>query len=83
VNAKYNKLWSEKDLDRLRALVVLPRSGTSVILEHSLKQIRKKARELGVPFQSEAELKTKRRQIFQNSIDGPRSRISARVSDDG
>jgi hypothetical protein len=45
--------------------------------------IKKKANDAGVPFPSEAELRAKRRRIFQNSIDGPRSRISARTSSDG
>jgi hypothetical protein len=43
-----------------------------VALKRSLSVVKLKARELGVPFQSEAELRAKRRRIFQNSTDGPR-----------
>jgi hypothetical protein len=84
VKAKY-KLWSEEEVDRLKALVASDASAlrASVILNRSLKQIKTKARELGVPFQSEAELRIKRRQIFQNSVDGSRSRIPARIIEDG
>jgi hypothetical protein len=41
-------------------------------LKRSLSVTKLKARELGIPFPSEAELRAKRRRIFQNSTDGPR-----------
>jgi hypothetical protein len=70
------KVWSESDAERLRALIASGASAirASVALKRSLSVTKLKARELGVPFQSEAELKAKRRRIFQNSTDGPRLR---------
>jgi GcrA cell cycle regulator len=83
VEAKY-KLWSEEDIDRLKALVTSGASAirASVILKRSLKQIKKNARELGIPFPSDADLRIKRRQIFQNSVDGPRARVAFRINRD-
>jgi hypothetical protein len=77
--APRKKVWSESDAERLKALVASGASAlrASVALKRSLSVTKLKARDLGVPFQSEAELRAKRRQIFQNSIDGPR--ISARL----
>jgi hypothetical protein len=40
-------------------------------LKRSLSVTKLKARELGIPFPSEAELRAKRRRILQNSADGP------------
>jgi hypothetical protein len=54
----------------------------SAILKRSLKQIKKKAREFGVPFPSDADLRTKRRKIFQNSVDGARARVAVRASEE-
>jgi hypothetical protein len=68
------KVWSESDAARLKALVASGASAlrASVALKRSLSVTKLKARDLGVPFQSEAELRAKRRQIFQNSTDRPR-----------
>ena len=68
------KVWSESDTARLRTLIASGASAlrASVALKRSLSVTKLKARELGVPFQSEAELRAKRRRIFQNSTDGPR-----------
>lgn len=68
------KVWSESDAERLRALIASGASAlrASVALKRSLSVTKLKARELGVPFPSEAELRAKRRRIFQNSTDGPR-----------
>ena len=68
------KVWSESDAARLRALIASGASAlrASVALKRSLSVTKLKARELGVPFESEAELRAKRRRIFQNSTDGPR-----------
>ena len=73
------KVWSESDAERLRALIASGASAirASVALKRSLSVTKLKARELGVPFPTEAELRAKRRQIFQNSADGPR--IGARL----
>lgn len=67
------KVWSESDAERLKALVASGASAlrASVALKRSLSVTKLKARDLGVPFRSEAELRAKRRQIFQNSTDGP------------
>jgi hypothetical protein len=51
-------------------------------LKRSLSVVKLKARELGVPFPSEAELKAKRRRIFQNSTDGPRLRAPLPIHED-
>jgi hypothetical protein len=77
--AARKKVWTESDAARLRALIASGASAirASVALKRSLSVTKLKARELGVPFPSEAELRAKRRRIFQNSTDGPR--ISARL----
>ena len=68
------RVWSESDAELLRGLIASGASAlrASVALKRSLSVTKLKARELGVPFPSEAELKAKRRRIFQNSTDGPR-----------
>lgn len=73
------KVWSESDAERLKTLVASGASAlrASVALKRSLSVVKLKARELGVPFRSEAELRAQRRRIFQNSTDGSRS--SARL----
>jgi hypothetical protein len=67
------KAWSDEDTARLRALVASGASAlrASVALRRSLSVTKNKARALGVPFPSEAELRAKRRRIFLNSTDGP------------
>jgi hypothetical protein len=52
-----------------------------VALKRSLSVTKLKARDLGVPFRSEAELRAKRRQIFQNSADGPPSRARLPINE--
>jgi GcrA cell cycle regulator len=83
MKAKY-RVWSEEELDRLKAVVASGASAlrASVILKRSLKQIKKKARELGVPFPSEADLRTMRRQIFHNSVDRPHASVPVRMNDE-
>ena len=78
------KVWSESDAERLRALIASGASAlrASVALKRSLSVTKLKARELGVPFPSEAELRAKRRQIFQNSTDGPRIRACSPIHED-
>ena len=68
------KAWTDQDVERLRALVGSGASAlrVSVILKRSLSMIKKKAHDIGAPFPSEAELRAKRRFIFENSINGPR-----------
>jgi hypothetical protein len=51
-------------------------------LKRSLSVIKLKARELGIPFPSEAELRAKRRRIFQNSTDGPYLRARLPIHED-
>jgi hypothetical protein len=51
-------------------------------LKRSLAVTKNKARELGTPFQSEADLRTKRRLIFKNSLDAPRASALVRISED-
>jgi hypothetical protein len=78
------KVWSESDAERLKALIASGASAlrASVALKRSLSVVKLKARELGVPFQSEAELRAKRRRIFQNSIDGQRIRAPLPINED-
>jgi hypothetical protein len=78
------KVWSESDAEQLRALIASGASAlrASVALKRSLSVIKLKARELGVPFQSEAELRAKRRRIFQNSTDGPRMSAPLPINED-
>ena len=82
--AARKKVWTESDAERLRALIASGSSAlrASVALKRSLSVTKLKARELGVPFQSEAELRAKRRRIFQNSIDGPRLCARLPIHDD-
>jgi hypothetical protein len=78
------KVWSENDAERLRALIASGASAlrASVALKRSLSVTKLKARELGVPFPSEAELRAKRRRIFQNSTDEPRLRTRLPIHED-
>ena len=82
--AARKKVWTESDAARLRALIASGASAlrASVALKRSLSVTKLKARELGVPFPSEAELRAKRRQIFQNSTDGPRIRARLPIHED-
>jgi hypothetical protein len=82
--AARKKVWTESDAERLRALIASGSSAlrASVALKRSLSVIKLKARELGVPFPSEAELRAKRRRIFQNSTDGPRHCARLPIHDD-
>jgi hypothetical protein len=77
------KVWSESDAERLKALVASGASAlrASVALKRSLSVTKLKARDLGVPFRSEAELRAKRRQIFQSSTDGPPSRARLPINE--
>jgi hypothetical protein len=78
------KVWSESDAERLRVLIASGASAfrASVALKRLLSVTKLKARELGVPFQSEAELRAKCRRIFQNSTDGPRLRAGLPINED-
>jgi len=62
------KIWSGKDLENLRALVLSGASAVraSVVLKRPLKAIKIKAKKLGVPFRHERELKNERRGILQS-----------------
>jgi hypothetical protein len=62
-----NKAWSRDDCERLKALVssgVSPLRA-SLALKRSVAVTKNKARELGVPFRSENEMKKERRQILE------------------
>jgi GcrA cell cycle regulator len=67
--------WSEEDVDRLKALIASGASAqrASVALRRSLSATKLKARDIGLPFPSERELRAKRRSILQNSVDAPRA----------
>ena len=80
-----SKAWSEQDVDKLKALVESGISAlrVSVALKRSRAVVKLKARALGIPFPTEAELRAKRRQIFLNSADGSphlSARFGSRVS---
>jgi hypothetical protein len=83
MKAKY-KPWHDQEIDRLKALVASGVSAlrASVALKRSVVQVKKKARELGFPFPLEADLRNKRRQIFQNSVDRALASGSVRISDE-
>jgi hypothetical protein len=53
------RLWTEKDLERLRALVLSGASAVraSVALKRPLKGVKSRAREIGVSFKHDSELK--------------------------
>jgi hypothetical protein len=77
------RLWTKEDIDKLKALVASGASAlrVSAALKRSRGVIKSKARDLGVPFPSEVELRAKRREIFQNSTDGPRVSARGRTND--
>jgi hypothetical protein len=68
VPTKYTP-WSESDIEQLKTFVASGASAarTSVALRRSIAVTRNKARELGVPFRPDAELRKERKKIFQNS----------------
>ena len=74
-----SKAWSQKDLDKLKGLIESGASAlrASAALKRSRAVVKQKARELGIPFPTDAQLRSKRRQIFLNSADG-RPHLSAR-----
>ena len=76
--------WTDKELDKLKALIASGASAfrASAALKRSRPMIKLKARDLGVPFPSEAKLRAKRRQLFQNSADGPRVSVLVRAKED-
>ena len=78
------KAWSEEDIERLNALVASGASAlrASVALKRSLLVTKAKARDLGIPFRSEAELKKERQQLLQKSSDAPRMRASLPANED-
>jgi hypothetical protein len=81
---KKYRLWSDEEIGRLKMLVASGASAfrASVALNRSVVQIKKKARELGVPFPTNADLRTKRRKILQNSVDRPRANVPVRISEE-
>jgi GcrA cell cycle regulator len=83
MKAKF-RLWCNEEIDQLKRLVASGASAlrASVALNRSVVQIKKKAREIGVPFPSEADLRAKRRQIFQNSVNRPHAHVPVRMSDE-
>ena len=67
--------WSDSDIERLKILVGSGASAVraSVALKRGLAVTKNKARDLCIPFRSEAEMKKDRKRMFQNSTDcGPR-----------
>jgi hypothetical protein len=63
--------WTEDDVKRLRGLVASGASAAraSVALKRSIAITKNKARDLGIPFRRDAELRKERKKIFQNSTD--------------
>ena len=68
---KKKTLWSDRDIERLKVLVASGASAVraSVALKRGLAVTKNKARDLGIPFRSEAEMKEDRKRMFQNSTD--------------
>jgi hypothetical protein len=63
--------WTEDDVERLRELVTsgVSAARASIALKRSIAVTKNKARDLGVPFRPDAELRKERKKIFQNSTD--------------
>ena len=64
------KAWSQEDCERLKTLVSSGASPlrASLALKRSVAVTKNKARELGVPFRTENEMKKERRQILENEL---------------
>ncbi|HKS20604.1 MAG TPA: hypothetical protein VJS63_15485 [Bradyrhizobium sp.] len=64
------KAWLQDDCERLKALVSSGASPlrASLALKRSVAVTKNKARELGVPFRTENEMKKERRQILENEL---------------
>lgn len=62
-----SRRWTGDDLDKLRTLVASGASPlrASAALKRSKSIVRLKARELGAPLQTEAEMRAKRRSAFE------------------
>jgi hypothetical protein len=60
---------TEDDVKRLKELVASGASAAraSIALKRSIAVTKNKARDLGVPFRPDAELRKERKKIFQNS----------------
>ena len=65
------RAWTEEEIDKLKTLVASGASALRVaaVLNRAVASVKHKARNLNVPFPAEQELRAKRREIFQNSID--------------
>jgi len=63
------RAWTEDDVKRLKELVASGASvaRASIALKRSIAVTKNKARDLGVPFRPDAELRKERKKIFQNS----------------
>jgi hypothetical protein len=63
--------WSDSDIEQLKTLVASGASAVraSVALKRTLAVTKNKARDIGVPFRPEAEMRRERQKIFQNSPD--------------
>jgi hypothetical protein len=64
------KAWSPDDCERLKALVASGATAlrASLALKRSVAVTKNKARELGVPFRTENEMKRQRRQILEHEL---------------
>jgi hypothetical protein len=62
-----SRRWTDDDLDKLRTLVASGASAlrASAALKRRKSIVRIKARELGVPFPTDAEMRAKRRSTFE------------------
>lgn len=67
------RIWSEQDLERLRALVLSGASAVraSVALKRPLKVVKLKARKIGVPFPYDSELKKERQRKLSSAAQRP------------
>ena len=61
---RVNNLWTDADMERLKALVAEGVLRTSVILRRTRMSVQNKAREIGSPFPSMIVERTKLRQLL-------------------
>jgi hypothetical protein len=69
---RVKKSWSQEDYDRLKTLVASGASPlrVSLALKRSVAVTKNKARELGIPFRTEGEMKRERRRLLNEKAPG-------------
>ena len=62
--------WSEEDTERLKTLVLsgVSAARVAVILKRQVRAVKKKARDIGVPFKFDRDLAKERRQVLNDHV---------------